>query len=175
MTVHALDQDAPDVEDFLCCWLAPLVRTATERRSDDPLPFCVVTRISGADDVDAATDEPVVQIDIFDTARNNHRAVEGALNISRMGWNATAEKTDMDRAAVCAELAKLDGAPGKEEIAKMVDEFIAKKLELYPEEKNRLISPKSRPQFNKDGTFTIMASTIDTKPEGLVKPEGTSL
>lgn len=115
------------------------------------------------------------EIGLLDTARNNHKAVEGALNISRMVWNATAEKTDMDRAAVCAELAKLPGAPGKEEIAKMVDEFIAKKLELYPEEKNKLISPKSRPQFNKDGTFTIMASTIDTKPEGLVKPEGTSL
>lgn len=78
MTVYVLDQDAPDVEDFLCCWLAPLVRTATERRSDDPLPFCVVTRISGADDVDSSTDEPVVQIDIFDTARNNLQAVQNA-------------------------------------------------------------------------------------------------
>lgn len=115
------------------------------------------------------------EIGLLDTARNNHKAVEGALNISRMVWNATAENTDKDRDAVCAELSKLDSAPPLEEIRKMVDEFIAKKLELFPEEKNRVISPNSRPQFNKDGTFTIRASTLDTKPEGLVKPEGTVL
>lgn len=115
------------------------------------------------------------EIGLLDTARNNHKAVEGALNISRMVWNATAEKTDMDREAVCAELAKLPGAPSSDEVAKMVDDFIAKKLELYPEERNRMVSPKSKPQFNKDGTFTISAATIDTKPEGLVKPEGTTL
>ena len=108
----------------------------------------------------------------MDTARNNHKAVEGALNISRMVWNATAENTDKNRDAVCAELSKLPSAPPPEEVAKMVDEFMAKKLELYPEEKNRIVSPNSRPQFNKDGTFTIQASTLDTKPEGLVKPEG---
>lgn len=78
MTAQLLNDDAPDVEDFLCCWLAPLVRTATERRPDDPLPFCVVARISGADDIDAGTDEPVVQFDIFDTARNNLQAVQNA-------------------------------------------------------------------------------------------------
>lgn len=73
-----LGEDAPNAEDFLCCWLAPLLRTATERRPDDPMPFCVVTRISGADDIDAGRDEPVVQLDIFDTARNGKLAAQNA-------------------------------------------------------------------------------------------------
>lgn len=73
-----LDEDAPDVEDFLCSWLAPLVRTATERRSDDPMPFCVVARISGTDDIDSGTDEPVVQVDIFDGAHDGLQAVQNA-------------------------------------------------------------------------------------------------
>ena len=78
MPAELLDEDAPDVEDFLCCWLAPLLRTATERRTDDDLPFCQVARISGADDEHTGVDEPVIQLDIFDRARNGLAAVQNA-------------------------------------------------------------------------------------------------
>lgn len=78
MPAELLDEDAPDVEDFVACWLAPLLRTATERRTDDELPFCQVARISGADDEHAGVDEPVVQLDIFDHARNGLAAVQNA-------------------------------------------------------------------------------------------------
>ena len=57
--------DAPDVEDFTVSWMAPLMRSAVERENDDVTPFCVVTRISGADDPDAGTDDPVVQLDFY--------------------------------------------------------------------------------------------------------------
>lgn len=78
MTAELYGEDAPDVEEFLCRWLSPLIRSATERRSDDPMPFCVVTRIDGADDSDAGVDEPVVQLDIFDRARGQLLAAQAA-------------------------------------------------------------------------------------------------
>lgn len=114
-------------------------------------------------------------IGLLDTARNNHKAVIGALNISRMVWNTTAEDPPMTREAVCAELSKLQDAPPADEVAKMVDEFVAKKLELFPEERNRIVQEGYKIQFNKNGTFTVQVATMDTKPEGLVKPEGTVL
>lgn len=59
------DQDAPDVEDFVQCWMQPVMRSAVERETGDDLPFCLVTRVSGADDPDCGTDDPVVQLDFF--------------------------------------------------------------------------------------------------------------
>ncbi len=75
------DQDAPDVEDFIQSWMQPVMRSSVERKSDDPLPFCLVARISGADDPDCGTDDPVVQLDFFGkgpqaaakAARDGHR------------------------------------------------------------------------------------------------------
>lgn len=65
MSIDLLDQDAPDVEDFACCWMQPVMRSAVERASDDTLPFCVPTRVSGADDPDSGTDDPVLQLDFY--------------------------------------------------------------------------------------------------------------
>lgn len=78
MPTDLLDQNAPDVEDFLCSWLAPLLRTAVERKTDDELPFCQVARISGADDEHTGVDEATVQLDIFDGTRNNMLAGQNA-------------------------------------------------------------------------------------------------
>lgn len=55
----------PNVEDFVVCWLQPLIRAAVERGSDEVLPFALVARISGADDPDCGTDDPVVQVDVL--------------------------------------------------------------------------------------------------------------
>lgn len=81
MTAELLDEGAPDIEDFVVCWLQPLIRAAVERDSDDDPPFCMVARIDGADDADCGTDDPVVQLDVFDvdataaaaSARDVHR------------------------------------------------------------------------------------------------------
>ncbi|WP_165801064.1 hypothetical protein [Mycobacteroides abscessus] len=59
------DQDSPDEEDFIACWMAPVMTTAVERKLDDDLPFCEVTGISGPDDPDAGTSDPVVQLDFY--------------------------------------------------------------------------------------------------------------
>jgi len=73
-----LGQDAPDVEDFIACAMAPVMRCATERDSDDELPFCVVTRIAGPDDPDCGTDDPVVQLEFFDKARDGLSKAQAA-------------------------------------------------------------------------------------------------
>ena len=56
---------APDAEDFVVCAMATVMRSAVERESDDVLPFCVVTRIAGAEDPHQGTDDPVVQLEFF--------------------------------------------------------------------------------------------------------------
>lgn len=75
------DQDSPDEEDFVTCWMQPVMRTAVERDLDDVLPFCEVTGISGADDPDCGASDPVVQLDFYahgataakDAAKQGHR------------------------------------------------------------------------------------------------------
>ncbi len=65
MTVDLLDQDAPDDEDFIACWMQPVMACAVQRVVDEELPFCVVTRVSGADDPGCGTDDPVLQLDFY--------------------------------------------------------------------------------------------------------------
>lgn len=60
-----LDQDAPDVDDFVVTWLQPVIRAAIERETDDVLPFCVVTRVAGDDDQDCGFNSAVIQLDVF--------------------------------------------------------------------------------------------------------------
>ena len=66
MSVELWAEDAPDVVDFVCCHLQELLPASDERDVDAPLPSCVVSRISGADDPEAGTDDPVVQLDIYE-------------------------------------------------------------------------------------------------------------
>lgn len=65
MSVELLDEEAPDVEDFVICWLAPLLRTAHIRETADEFPFAAVQRVAGGDDPNECLDEPVVQVDIL--------------------------------------------------------------------------------------------------------------
>lgn len=65
MTAELYADDAPDAEDFLVCWMQPVMRSAVERDSDDVLPFCVVTDVSGDDDPNAGTDDPILQVEFF--------------------------------------------------------------------------------------------------------------
>ena len=78
MSAPLLGEDAPDLEDFVVCWIAQVMRCATERETDDDLPFCQVARITGEDDPDTGTGEEVVQLDIFDHARNGLLAGQAA-------------------------------------------------------------------------------------------------
>lgn len=65
MTVDLLDEDAPDEEDFVSCWMQPVMRSAVERGLDDVLPFCEVTRVAGSDEPECGTDDPVIQLDFY--------------------------------------------------------------------------------------------------------------
>lgn len=78
MSADLLDEDTHDVEDFCCAWLAPLLRTATERRNDDELPFCVVTTIDEDDDAHTGIGTAVVQLDVYDGARDGMVAAQAA-------------------------------------------------------------------------------------------------
>lgn len=85
MTVDLLDRDAPDSEDFMVCWLQPLMRAATERRTDDPLPFAVVQCISAVDDPDTGVDDEIVQVDFLDEARGGLPAAAAAKQTALRG------------------------------------------------------------------------------------------
>lgn len=75
------DQETPDSEDFLVAWLAPLMRSATERNTKDELPFALVTRIVGSDDPDTGSSEDTVQVDVL--ARGAQAASIAANNVHR--------------------------------------------------------------------------------------------
>jgi hypothetical protein len=73
-----LGEDAPDAEEMVVRWLSPLLRTAVERTNDEVLPFCQVTQVDGADDPNEGIDDPVIQLDILDTARSGMLAAQAA-------------------------------------------------------------------------------------------------
>lgn len=56
---------APSAEQVVVSWLNPLGRTGTRRRSSDPIPFRLVTRIAGADIPDQGIDTAVVSVHTF--------------------------------------------------------------------------------------------------------------
>lgn len=56
---------APSVEMVIVSWLTPLGRTGTRRKSSDPIPFRLVTRIAGADNPDIGIDTAVVSVHTF--------------------------------------------------------------------------------------------------------------
>lgn len=65
MTVPLLDEAAPDAEDFVVCWLQPLLRAAVERDTDE-LPYAGVQVVVDISDPDCGTEDTVVQVDILD-------------------------------------------------------------------------------------------------------------
>lgn len=74
-----LDREPPDEEDFIACWMTPVIVTAVERPQGDVFPYCVAARVSGADDPCAETDDPVVQLDFYG------RGVVEARTAARLG------------------------------------------------------------------------------------------
>lgn len=65
MSAPLFGEDAPDVEDFVSCWLQPLIRAGVERQHEDPWPFVLVQRIPSSDTPELGFDDPVVQLDIL--------------------------------------------------------------------------------------------------------------
>jgi hypothetical protein len=78
MSTPLWTQGAPDESDFIVSWLSPLLRSAIERDSDDELPFALVQRVAGEDEIDCGTDDPVIQIDILARGADGEPAVSVA-------------------------------------------------------------------------------------------------
>jgi hypothetical protein len=57
-----LDYCAEDVEEVLIGWLTPLNRCAATREVGDPLPFILVTHITGTENVALGVAEPIVSV-----------------------------------------------------------------------------------------------------------------
>lgn len=62
MTVEILNEAPDDDEEICIAWLSPLNRCAQTRRSGDPLPFILVTHITGKEDADCFHADNVVQV-----------------------------------------------------------------------------------------------------------------
>src|SRR5258705_10214269 len=60
---------APDVEDLVVAWLTPLGPTSVERPAGAALPYRMVNRVAGADDIYIASDDPVVSVHTFAATR----------------------------------------------------------------------------------------------------------
>lgn len=65
---------APSAELVVVSWLKELGRAGTRRKSGDPIPFRLVTRIAGADDPELGIDTAVVSVHTF--ASSPEQAVE---------------------------------------------------------------------------------------------------
>ena len=53
---------AEDAEELMAAWLAPLRRSGSARQIGDPLPFTLITAITGTEDPDLEIADPVVSI-----------------------------------------------------------------------------------------------------------------
>lgn len=80
-----LDHETPDEEDFVVSWLQAVMRSATERKSDDELPFAQVQYLTGTDDECYGTSDGVVQVDFYDCARDGLTAAQAAKDTARLG------------------------------------------------------------------------------------------
>lgn len=62
MTAELLDEGPDDPEKCFIAWLSPLRRTANTRRSGDPLPFTLVTHLSGGESMGLSTVDALVSV-----------------------------------------------------------------------------------------------------------------
>lgn len=86
MTADVLDEDAPDEEDFIICAMQSVMRTAGEMPANNQeWPFCTVARVSGDDDPNAGTDDPVVQLDFYGTGQTRDEALVAAKTAAKQG------------------------------------------------------------------------------------------
>ncbi len=84
MTTPLYPYAPEDIETLLVAHLAPLRRCARERKPGDPLPFTLVTHVTGSDCPSEGTADPVVSVHTLcdkalgapaarDAARETHR------------------------------------------------------------------------------------------------------
>jgi hypothetical protein len=62
MTVELNDYHANDIEEMVVAWLTPLCRAGVAREVGDPLPFLLVRHITGAENIEKQTADPIVSV-----------------------------------------------------------------------------------------------------------------
>lgn len=76
-----LDQHAEDVEELLLAWYAPLGALGMSRKTGDPLPFTLIRAVTGTENPDIGTADPVASV---------HTLCDKSL-----GWAAAKAAADM--------------------------------------------------------------------------------
>jgi len=62
MTADLLFECAEDAEELIIAWMAPLRRSGSARETGDPLPFTIVTQVTGPELPDLGLADPVVSV-----------------------------------------------------------------------------------------------------------------
>ncbi len=62
MTADLLDFAAEDAEELIVAWMAPLRSAASARQVGDPLPFTLITHVTGTENEDLGLADPVVSV-----------------------------------------------------------------------------------------------------------------
>jgi len=104
---------------------------------------------------------------ILEQAGNNRTAAKGAMNVAILIWNAAIEGGPKVQEAK-ATLAKLPGATA-EQVEELVTTMVARKTELYPEEK--LIVTNFILKFSHKRGAQFRVSAVNINPEGVKKAD----
>jgi len=62
MTAELNDYRPNDIEEMVVAWLTPLTRAGVSRDIGDPLPFIMVRHLTGAENIEQQTGDPVVSV-----------------------------------------------------------------------------------------------------------------
>ena len=104
---------------------------------------------------------------ILEQAGNNHTAAKGAMNVAILIWNAAIEG-DAKIAEAKTRLASLPGATA-EQVEELVTTMVARKAELYPEEK--LVVTNFILKFSHKQGAQFRVSAVNINPEGVKKAD----
>ena len=104
---------------------------------------------------------------ILEQAGGNHTAAKGAMNVAILIWNAAIEG-DAKIAEAKTRLASLPGATA-EQVEELVTTMVARKAELYPEEK--LVVTNFILKFSHKQGAQFRVSAVNINPEGVKKAD----
>ena len=104
---------------------------------------------------------------ILQQAGGNHTAAKGAMNVAILIWNAAIEGGPKIQEAKTT-LAKLPGATA-EQVEELVTTMVARKTELYPEEK--LVVTNFILKFSHKRGAQFRVSAVNINPEGVKKAD----
>jgi hypothetical protein len=104
---------------------------------------------------------------ILEQAGNNHTAAKGAMNVAILIWNAAIEGEEKIAAAK-KTLAALPGATSTQ-VEELVTTMVARKNELFPEEKLSVTNFVLKFSHRKGAQFRV--SAVNINPEGVKKAD----